>query len=591
MNRTGKTLWAWAALISCGIFLCPDTGLANNLRISNLTLEDRGSSQTSLGNYYATAQFDISWDNSWRNETNYDGTWIFFKIYNTASGFFFDAMLDYATGGDGTTRRDIDPERSSYGTNGNLQIEVPVDSGRDPDGFFIYRKSNGSGTIQSSKVRVPVRISSSLQAVDIILYAYAIEMVYIPTAAFYAGDTTSAAAFKQGSSDSDPWYLDSDSTLRTANTASNSFYYSWTGASDEFSDGTVFTIPVSYPLGYSDFWIMKYELTEGQYVDFFNTLGSTAKTNRNITSASGKNSTSVVFRNTFTTDGGSPPISSTIRTDRAMSYISWVDLSAYLDWAKLRPMSEFEYEKAARGPLSPVAGEYAWGSTTLNRGFTFSTSPEDGTETFTDTNANAVYNNTTFSLGDDFLGSAYARGPVRSGIFATNGSSRTAAGAGYYGVMDLTGNVNERVVGVGNTTVLYYWPTNGDGDLDESGSGYALELGWIGLDYPNGSNGVINTPDGVGLKGGGWSELTTSNMRVSDRGYTMSADSSRGSAFGGRGVRGYNAKNPLINCGDGIVQPPEQCDDQGASGGICTAECLCTSDEISTCNGEAPPDG
>jgi hypothetical protein len=28
-------------------------------------------------------------------------------------------------------------------------------------------------------------------------------------------------------------------------------------------------------------------------------------------------------------------------------------------------MTEFEYEKAARGPVEPVSGEYAWGSTTL----------------------------------------------------------------------------------------------------------------------------------------------------------------------------------------------------------------------------------
>ena len=32
-----------------------------------------------------------------------------------------------------------------------------------------------------------------------------------------------------------------------------------------------------------------------------------------------------------------------------MTYISWPDLLAYADWAALRPITELEYEKAARG--------------------------------------------------------------------------------------------------------------------------------------------------------------------------------------------------------------------------------------------------
>ena len=30
-------------------------------------------------------------------------------------------------------------------------------------------------------------------------------------------------------------------------------------------------------------------------------------------------------------------------------HISWSDMSAYLDWSGLRPMTELEYEKACRG--------------------------------------------------------------------------------------------------------------------------------------------------------------------------------------------------------------------------------------------------
>ena len=47
-----------------------------------------------------------------------------------------------------------------------------------------------------------------------------------------------------------------------------------------------------------------------------------------------------------------------------MNYMTWTDLLAYLDWSCLRPMTEFEYEKICRGPVYPVANEYAWGNQT-----------------------------------------------------------------------------------------------------------------------------------------------------------------------------------------------------------------------------------
>ena len=42
--------------------------------------------------------------------------------------------------------------------------------------------------------------------------------------------------------------------------------------------------------------------------------------------------------------------------------MNWQDLTSYLDWSGLRPMTEFEYEKACRGTLNPVAYEYPWGN-------------------------------------------------------------------------------------------------------------------------------------------------------------------------------------------------------------------------------------
>ena len=40
---------------------------ANNLTISNVSVEDRDATLNT-----AIVEFDVSWDNSWRNVTNYD---------------------------------------------------------------------------------------------------------------------------------------------------------------------------------------------------------------------------------------------------------------------------------------------------------------------------------------------------------------------------------------------------------------------------------------------------------------------------------------------------------------------------------------
>ena len=75
-----------------------------------------------------------------------------------------------------------------------------------------------------------------------------------------------------------------------------------------------------------------------------------------------------------------------------------MDLVAYLDWAALRPMTELEYEKIARGSAEAIVpGEYAWGSTSITTETEIDGAPEDGTETVANVNANVNYNVLTFS--------------------------------------------------------------------------------------------------------------------------------------------------------------------------------------------------
>ncbi|MFM9021153.1 MAG: SUMF1/EgtB/PvdO family nonheme iron enzyme, partial [Sediminibacterium sp.] len=189
------------------------------------------------------------------------------------------------------------------------------------------------------------------------------------------------------------------------------------------------------------------------------------------------------------------------------NYLRWSDLTAYLDWAALRPMTELEYEKACRGTLNPVINEFAWGNTTY---ISLSSILTGGQASESSSPANANMHN-----------SGMNGGPVRTGIFATSTSNRSASGASYYGIMDLSGNVWEQVISIANNNCRNFTGLVGDGVLDNSGDSN-VTLWPVGTD--------------IGLRGG---SFTSSNetARVSDRSSITAGATSRNIDYGGRGVR------------------------------------------------------
>jgi hypothetical protein len=121
-------------------------------------------------------------------------------------------------------------------------------------------------------------------------------------------------------------------------------------------------------------------------------------------------------------------------------------LESYLDWAGLRPLTELEYEKACRGPLQPVQGEFAWG-TALIQNIPYIVSNING--------PNAAIVSNYFTIGGNCWYASTAPtndpNPLRAGIFAVPSytgttSARIQSGAGYYGAMELTGNAGEMYV-------------------------------------------------------------------------------------------------------------------------------------------------
>jgi hypothetical protein len=62
---------ARAVAIACALLLGASTARAE-LRIANVTVSPRDART-------ATVKFDVSWDDSWRDKTNHDAAWVFFK--------------------------------------------------------------------------------------------------------------------------------------------------------------------------------------------------------------------------------------------------------------------------------------------------------------------------------------------------------------------------------------------------------------------------------------------------------------------------------------------------------------------------------
>jgi formylglycine-generating enzyme required for sulfatase activity len=481
---------------------------ANNLQIENLSVDWANQKVT----------FNISWENSWRLATppaNWDAAWVFVKFRQC------NALEDPWTHGQISTDltdhnfgQDLEPVLS----NGSA---VGIDPAPNNLGVMLRRTATGTfATVGPYTVTLKVTNLPTSGSYDIAVFG--IEMVFIPEGAYTLGtlqglhDWGDQAAFAFDQTGNDSWWPPQRQPYNI--TSENPIDLKWAG-----SGNTIINVPETFPKGYKAFHVMKYEISQGQYADFLNTLpGTTA--NFRYPGNFGN------YRNRLYSGGSYPNAYGSDRQDRAQNYLSWHDLCAYLDWAALRPITEMEYEKICRGPGASTQ-EYAWGTTSITAGTTIGITPENGTEVFTNANANCTYNNITYTGGDG------GQGPVRVGIHAKVGStSRRASGATYYGVLDMSGNVWEMVVMVSNAAGNVGSPTYdgkwGDGVLDWA-TGRANESTW-----------PLGNPGGFGLRGGSWGnpwqDLRVSSRICSRPGHTCSwtrNPDGRHEHYGGRGAR------------------------------------------------------
>lgn len=460
-----------------------------------------------------TVSFDIQWRNSWRitaAPANWDAVWVFIKW--RPCGSLPSVPWNHAAISTTIGEHAFSPAGELEFTN-SAGTPGAIDAAPNNTGGMLRRATLGVFATPGV-VNVTFKTSGA-NAIpttgDIDVKVIGIEMVYVPQGAYILGDGEVA---------------DYKFTMTNVTSEAAATYTAHSAGSE--------ALHADYPKGFAAFYCMKYEITQGQYAEFLNTLTATASTNRYL----GFYDT---YRNRLGNFGTAPNVYGSDRPDRAQNYMNWADVSAYLDWACLRPMTEMEYEKATRGEGLAIVDQYAWGTTYAAAATTINQPAEDGTEEISNAGANCNSCWVALVSGDG------NRGPLRAGIFAKPASnSRVLTGATYYGIMEMSGNTNEIVIATRNDRAASYEPATtflrsdasfwGDGNLAAAGT--HDQAAW-----PPANMTVSGTlwQNPLGWRGGGYYQCTA-EMQISYRyrmGYPWdyTARNAEQGNNGGRGVR------------------------------------------------------
>lgn len=489
-------------------FLLLGAGLhlnANNIEVTDIVLLNQN-----VANETTNIQFDLSWENSWRvsvGPANYDAAWVFAK---------------YRIGGGPWRHADL------TGTP-NAPAGGAVDM-IDQTGVFVFRSADGSGNISFQDIEITWDYGADNvdpnAVVDV--QVFALEMVYVPEGEFHLGTgfggigaENEVGEFRTRGTVFPTFYLPypvSSENAITIGPGTGQLDYSTDLGGSNPGDG-VGPIPAAFPKGYAAFYSMKYEMSQAQYVAFFNTLTQTQRLALDVTGTSGKGQDTELNRNGISWDESGN--ATTTQPDIPLNYVNNTILLAYLDWAALRPMTEMEYEKAGRGTAVPVNNEFAWGSANIH-GMDFEYQ-NLGTPNENTTNPGEGVGNAVYSLTNGI-----PTGPKRCGMLAASAlnPTREETGGSYYGIMELTGNLYERCITVGNPEGRAFTNTHGDGQLQFGGRHNVAS--WPADD---------NT--GLGYRGGSFFN-GAAFIRLSDRYDAASVLIGANNRLGFRGVRAAN---------------------------------------------------
>lgn len=419
---------------------------ANNMLVQNVTTLGNDAVNKTI-----QVQFDISWDNSWRDEINYDAAWIFMK-FKDANGLWQHVQLNQTGFVNG------------IGTANTVQVT------NDKVGCWLYRTGLGTGTFNSTGMQLQWNygLAGLTNVTGLEVRVFAVEMVYVPEGEFNCAPRSENTNYNLSFLNTKPelgsqqigegsgskrgqFYapngqaavINSKLTptlLYSDNGGANSLWLRIKGNSGiDFNNDGVIENNI-FPTGYKAFYCPKYEITEQQYSDYLNTLTATQIS-----------SLAAPLSNFSLSDGqyfSSSP-------NKAFGYSNVDRFFSLADWLGLRPMTFLEYNKACYGPIKPIylPREYCAGGC----------------------NSAGAYPSWGCNQGTDKLWqSPAAYNLVEVTSYSTQSSNRCDGAASYYGIVLLTGNSTEPVI---NLTSNSFNPIHGDGQINLS-NGNANVVGW-----------------------------------------------------------------------------------------------------------------
>lgn len=429
--------------------------------------------QCSITNYNSannTLSVSIAWENSWRIADFNDGVLLFIKYKDDVNPIWRTAPVLLSLG-----------SLSPVGNEGDLnyQYKSVAYNGATSASYKSVLISRAAGNNGNGTVSGTANFSLDLlNAVNPSFKVFAIEMVYVPSGAFYIGDGLSPT-YTNGST-ADPFYVASEAAITIGTGIGN------LNINIPNSNPTFLSASENFPKGTNPFWIMKYELSQEIYAEYLNCLPRNEQdaavfSSVNLNAGATTVANYFVMTNQATTPSYKQGIRClpTITPTEPVTFFCDLDNDGsstgtadgqnigvrapsaavafkFLDWAGLRPMTGYEYQKACRGTLTPVPGELAWGSAT--------------NYTPTVSNAGAADESYTPVSDGPFVGNT----AVRNGAFATSTSTRKQSGGSFYGVMELSSSLPEMHLG--------YYETNGSAittdQLGDGNSANGLPTSW-----------------------------------------------------------------------------------------------------------------
>jgi len=404
----------------------------------------------------------VSWRNAWRDERNHDAAWIVLR--HREGGALVPLSLD-------TTGEVLVPAGGPLSLPG-YRTEVSADG----VGVFVSLKREYQGDVRFH-ITLPLaeRLPEGAE-----VEAFGLEMVYIPSGAFEVGDDHEEAlghgAFRS-------MKIESEDELAVG-AAEGQLWYEVQDV-PHYRGDQLGPIPTDFPKGTRAFYLQKYELKQGEYARFLDRLPAQLRGRRVARGLAGEETESFTLRVSKERTTAEVP-------SRPCNFVTWDDTCAFADWMGLRPMTELEYEKAARGPARPMALDYPWGT--------------DDTEAI-DSDDPRTMGRIVLEQRDLALSSAAEEADFDERL-------RLRLGASYYRVLDLSGSLWERVVSVGHPRGRAFRGTHGDGALDPL-TGCATNEDWPrsapdtqgadGIGYRGGAEyfaepGLVNPRSPVGLR-------------------------------------------------------------------------------------------